>query len=52
VLPDTLDEDGDDALVGDETGHLVFIDAVVRVKKGRAEVSLVTANALPEVGRG
>jgi hypothetical protein len=34
VLPDTLDEHGDDALDGDETGRFVFIDGVVRVKKG------------------
>jgi hypothetical protein len=34
VLPDTLDEHGDDALDGDEAEHLVFIDVVVRVETG------------------
>jgi hypothetical protein len=34
VLPDTLDEHGDDDLDGDEAEHLVFIDGGVRVKTG------------------
>lgn len=33
-MPDTLDEDGDDALDGDETERLVFIEVGVRVETG------------------